>query len=242
MNNNVKIFSDFDGTITKGDVGNLIFKTFPGEQIWSLIKLWKSNKITSRDLLTRECEMADITSLKKLNDLIDGQSIDDHFESFVNFCNNNEIKIYILSDGLDYYIKKILDKYNFNNLTFFANRFDYRSLEDNKIKIIPDFPYTDSECDKCGNCKRNHLLYYTNEEEIVIYIGDGYSDRCPIEYADIVFAKGSLLAYCIGNNIPCIEFKDFSDILRNLQEITSRKKINKKRTAELKRKEILLQG
>ena len=40
---------------------------------------------------------------------------------------------------------------------------------------------------------------------MIVYVGDGYSDRCPVQYADIVFAKGDLQTYCQEQNIsyPC---------------------------------------
>jgi 2,3-diketo-5-methylthio-1-phosphopentane phosphatase len=242
MTVNLKVFTDFDGTVTKMDIGNLIFKTFAGDQIWPLINLWKENKITSKELLIKECELAEIGTLKDLNDLVDQQSIDDHFINFADFCEENGIEIIILSDGLDFYIKKILEKYNLGYLTFYANKFNYEFSDDNNIRIVPDFPHTDSECILCGNCKRNHILYYSHDDEIIVYIGDGYSDRCPIEYADIVFAKGNLLSYCNARKISCFKFNNFLDIQKKIQELLSRKRINKKRRSELKRKEILLQG
>ena len=46
----------------------------------------------------------------------------------------------------------------------------------------------------------------------IIYIGDGYSDFCPSKFADLVFAKNLLFQRCQQKGIPCIPFKDFSDI------------------------------
>jgi 2-hydroxy-3-keto-5-methylthiopentenyl-1-phosphate phosphatase len=237
-----KVFSDFDGTITKIDVGHQVFKTFSGDMIYPLIKDWKDNKITSRELLSKECENIKINDLNELFDLFEKQSIDDHFVDFVNYCKSNEIEIFILSDGMHVYIDSILKRYNLESIPFYSNKFNYEVDENENITVWPTFPYTDSECNMCGNCKRNHLLYHKSDDEVSIYIGDGYSDRCPAEYADIVFCKGDLKSYCTAKKIPFYEFNNFSDIIKRLQELIIKKRINTKKRPELKRKEILLQG
>jgi 2-hydroxy-3-keto-5-methylthiopentenyl-1-phosphate phosphatase len=236
-----KIFTDFDGTITKRDVGNLIFKTFSGDAIYEIIQSWKRNEINSAELLTREAKLAKIKKLDDLYELVRAQAIDDHFLDFVKICKDNDIEIFILSDGMDFYIKMILEKYGISDLPFFSNRFTYTENDDG-VSIMPVFPFSDSECKSCGNCKRNHLLYHKQDDEISIYIGDGYSDRCPVEYADIVFCKGELLSYCTAKKIPFNEFRSFSEVNDKLNELLLRKRFNPKRRAELKRKEVLLQG
>jgi 2-hydroxy-3-keto-5-methylthiopentenyl-1-phosphate phosphatase len=109
-------------------------------------------------------------------------------------------------------------------------------------KIIPAFPYGDEECKMCGNCKRNHILTNSSDEDYTVYIGDGYSDKCPIQFCDFVFAKDSLLKYCEVNRITYFPFKDFNDIIRKLDELKSKKRLKKRCQADLKRKEIFRQG
>jgi len=241
MKHSITIFSDFDGTISKVDVGNLIFKTFAGEAIIPIINSWKNNEISSKELLIRECKLAKINDFNDLFNLIDKQEIDDYFLEFINICENNFIDLFVVSDGLDFYIKRIFEKYNLFNLKFFSNKFNYK-VENENLVIFPEFPYTDSECTKCGNCKRNHLLYNSDDDSFIIYIGDGYSDRCPVEYADIIFAKRALASYCTANKIPFIEFDNFKDINEKLLEILSKKRLKRRKQSELKRKEIFMQG
>ena len=94
----------------------------------------------------------------------------------------------------------------------------------------------------CGNCKRNHVLTLSADDDIIVYIGDGISDRCPVRYADIVFAKGSLIRYCQAQNVTYHEFKTFSDVTRRLELIVQRKRIKKRREAEMARREVFAQG
>jgi 2-hydroxy-3-keto-5-methylthiopentenyl-1-phosphate phosphatase len=49
-----------------------------------------------------------------------------------------------------------------------------------------------------------------------VYIGNGFSDRCPAEYADMLLAKGDLLNHCRREKIECIPFGNFRDVEREL--------------------------
>lgn len=240
--NRIKIFSDFDGTATKFDVGHLIFKTFAGEGIRPIIQDWKNNLISSKELLTRECELINIDRIEDLYNLIDKQELDDFFVEFCSFTESNGIELFLVSDGLDVYIKRILAKYELNYISYYANHFEYKTSDEGRILFIPSFPYTDSECHKCGNCKRNHLLYNSEDEDFVIYIGDGYSDRCPVEFADLVFAKRELASYCNSKKIPFTEFTNFNDIKDKVALLLEKKRLKRRRQAELRRKEIFMQG
>ncbi|MFW6437913.1 MAG: 2-hydroxy-3-keto-5-methylthiopentenyl-1-phosphate phosphatase, partial [Armatimonadota bacterium] len=52
----------------------------------------------------------------------------------------------------------------------------------------------------------------------VIYIGDGYSDRCPAMQADIVFAKHHLADLMDENGREYEDFDTFSDIIEKTLE------------------------
>ena len=50
----------------------------------------------------------------------------------------------------------------------------------------------DESCDSCGeSCKRSIVQELAGDDELV-YIGDGYSDRCAAEASDVVFATRAL--------------------------------------------------
>jgi 2-hydroxy-3-keto-5-methylthiopentenyl-1-phosphate phosphatase len=51
-----------------------------------------------------------------------------------------------------------------------------------------------------------------------VYVGNGYSDRCPAEHADVVLAKGELLDHCRSQGIEHIAFDNFRDVERELTE------------------------
>ncbi len=233
---NIKVFCDFDGTVAKNDIGDLFFETFGDKEFYArLVEMWRNYEISSREMWERIAESVRIDE-RSAEELIVSQEIDRYFLDFVKFCKDNGIEIFILSDGFDFYIKKILERYGLYDVKFFSNRL---YIEDGKVRL--EFPYPDSVCRICGNCKRNHMLTLSGDEDVIIYIGDGYSDRCPAEYADIVFGKKELLKFCKRRNIPVYEFENFNDVIGQFKRFLSgRKKLKKRWQAELRRREIFM--
>ncbi len=239
----LKIFIDFDGTISRNDVSDEMFRELGGERCEVLIQEYLDGKISARKCYLGECEAAGGVRLEMLEKIIDRQEIDQTFKDFVQFCQDRGIELFVLSDGFDYYIERILKQYGLEQVKFLANHLEFRHVEGTRLlSLSPFFPYIDSECPHCANCKRNHLLTLSGDDDIIIYIGDGYSDICPARYADIVFAKKDLVKYCQGENISYYEFQTFKDVVERLEKILQQKRIRKRWQAELRRREIFLQG
>lgn len=67
-------------------------------------------------------------------------------------------------------------------------------------------------CDECGEpCKRASL-----PAGKVVYVGDGYSDRCAAQAAGRVFARGDLAGDLAGRRIPHERFEDLRDVVAAL--------------------------
>ena len=240
MGTNLKIFCDFDGTLTLKDTWMDIGSRFIKQKDkWNdVINKFEKLEIGARECFLNEIALVEDFNLNEFNDIIDEQRIESGFIEFKEFCNSNNLPLTILSEGMDYYIGRILEKNNIS-LPYFSNRF---VLSEDKSGFGLEFPNSDSECLKCGCCKRNLLLNMTGDDEIAVYIGDGFSDACVVHYADIVFAKKSLASYCWKNNITYFEYKNFIDIKNKLEKILIRKNIKHRQTAKLKRREVFLRG
>ena len=50
----------------------------------------------------------------------------------------------------------------------------------------------------------------------IVYIGDGYSDRCAAEASDRVFATRGLVGYLTERGIDFEPFEDFHSVARSL--------------------------
>ena len=66
-----------------------------------------------------------------------------------------------------------------------------------------------ADCDEA--CKRASL-----PANGIVYVGDGYSDRCAALAADRVFARDGLARYLDERGAPYEPFEDFRDVLRAL--------------------------
>ena len=237
-NQKIKIFCDFDGTITTKDVGEHMFSKFgDSEKAYEIFQRWVRKEINSAQEWDELFELIKDLTEDKFDQFLDTMEIGYGFKEFVDFCEENKLELIILSDGMDYYIKRILDKNNFGHLEFYANKMIFSANGPQA-----SFPYTDEECKECGNCKRNHLIENSSDDDITIYIGDGYSDTCPVQYVDYIFAKKTLLKFCEKERISYYPYKNFKDIINRIEPLLEKKKIKKRHQAELKRKAVYEQG
>jgi 2,3-diketo-5-methylthio-1-phosphopentane phosphatase len=244
----LKIFTDFDGTITLQDVGDAMFETFGGAQCRQIIREYRDGKISAVECFRRECAACSRVNVQELNAFLDRQEIDTTFIDFVRDCRVHQFDCCIVSDGMDYYIKHILNRHGVADVPFVSNVLHLVPVDgDSYVRFDPGFPFTDETCDRCACCKRNHLLTMSGDEDIIVYVGEGYSDRCPAEYADIVFAKDELLRYCQDENISYYEYRTFADITQRLGQVQRGGKNNgngvslrKRRQAERARRDVFI--
>jgi 2,3-diketo-5-methylthio-1-phosphopentane phosphatase len=237
----VRVFCDFDGTASSEDVGNQLFRTFAGDKAVEIVERYLRDKINARQCLQEECAAVESLTPQEFEQFTEQFSLDQHFKEFVEFCESRQIPLVILSDGLDFYVERILRRQGFDRIPFFANHVDFVQ-NGSRTTLVPSFPYADSECDLCANCKRNHLLTLSADDDVIVYIGDGISDRCPVRFADIVFAKRRLIKYCQQQNISYHEFHHFGDVRLRLEQIVQRKRIKQRREAAMARREAFMQG
>jgi 2,3-diketo-5-methylthio-1-phosphopentane phosphatase len=236
---NFKIFVDFDGTITTQDIGEAMFLKF-GDPIRAneIIEDWIEQKINARESWQLLCNTVKNFEIKQFEKFLDDMKIDSTFKIFNEYCLSNKFEMRILSDGLDLYIERIMNREDLDDIEVFSNKLLFGSNNE----LIPVFPHTDSECNRCANCKRNHILNFSSEDEYSVYIGDGWSDVCPAQYCDFIFAKNSLLKYCESNRITYFPYNNFNDVIIKLDQLKQKKRLKKRYLAELKRKEVYKQG
>jgi 2,3-diketo-5-methylthio-1-phosphopentane phosphatase len=237
----IRVFCDFDGTVCSQDVGEQFFLKFAGEKAEQNIQRLLGDEITMQEWLTELCEAITSIHQKEFLDFVDQFVIDPHFSEFSRFCKEQKILLTILSDGLDAYIERVLSNAGLNQIPFFANHTEFLNVS-GRDKLVATFPYTDAECNLCGNCKRNHILNTSADDDVIVYIGDGFSDRCPVRYADIVFAKRQLIKHCQDQNITYFEFNNFGDVQIKMEEIVQRKRIRHRQEAARARREVFMQG
>ena len=205
------VFIDFDNTITPFDVLDDIVKCFSINKNWvALEKKWKNGKIGSQECLEGQLNLVRISKNALLKYLAKIK-IDPCFYELLDVLKKNRINPVILSDNFSFIINHILKNNNIRGIKLYANKIRF-----SKERLIASFPHKNIACFRCAHCKTNNLLKNKSRDKI-IYIGDGLSDICPSKYADIIFAKGTLLKNLKNTKKRCIAIKNLGNVSRYLR-------------------------
>jgi 2-hydroxy-3-keto-5-methylthiopentenyl-1-phosphate phosphatase len=112
----------------------------------------------------------------------------------------------VVSSGFHELIEPVLEREGLE-LDVRANRLDARA---DGWRVL--FRSAES-CPVCGEpCKRSDVAGLGD----LVYVGDGFSDRCVAEAATRVFARDGLVDYLEGKCIEFERFDDFHDVDRAL--------------------------
>lgn len=207
----IAVLCDFDGTIARDDVGNLLFGKFGGPSTRAIVDEWKRGAISSRTCTEREASLV-TAGRHEIDRFVCQCKLDPYFKDFVDFTARNGIEVVIVSDGLDHYIEMMLMRNGLGDVEFYANTMRFG---DGRLHV--DFPYYDMrDCRECGNCKTHHLDKYKQAGYYIVYVGNGLSDRCPATHSDLIFAKSELLEYCRQSGLNHVEYSNFRDVEREI--------------------------
>jgi 2-hydroxy-3-keto-5-methylthiopentenyl-1-phosphate phosphatase len=204
------IVVDFDGTITEQDIlQSLAFEFGDPEVVRSLDKALDEGQITLRDEITGEYATVRAPLDEVVQHVVQNTRVRAGFRRFVELAHERGWRILIVSSGFHELIEPVLEREGVD-VEIYANR-----LDPQPDGWVVEWRYDDT-CEACGqSCKRSTIKNLVSEGEIV-YIGDGYSDRCAAEASDRVFATRGLASYLDQRGVPYERFDDFHDITRSL--------------------------
>lgn len=213
MNETSKILiqCDFDGTVTYEDASFAILETYIPGQWEELFSEYQNGKMTVGEFNSRV--FAKVTSDKAtLLEIVDKQiNVREGFPDFIEFCKNRKYRIVFVSNGLDFYIRHILNKTGFNEMEVHASITDFQSTGLVVRHKGPDGNFLDRDV------KETFTDYFKSQGYRIIYLGDGRSDIYPARKCDHVFATGSLAGYCREENLNCTPFESFKDVIREME-------------------------
>jgi 2-hydroxy-3-keto-5-methylthiopentenyl-1-phosphate phosphatase len=210
----INVVCDFDGTIALEDVTDSLLDRFADASWKDIERQWLAGLFGSRECMARQVALLR-ASRKEMDDYLDTVRIDPSFESFVEHCETApNVSLTIVSDGIDYAVRRILGKYALSRLHIKANALV--ALPDHRYRL--HFPYAAPECAaRAGTCKCVTARKHPRPTTIVI--GDGASDFCVASQADFVFAKDRLLTFCKANSLSHLPFGNFFDIEREFSQV-----------------------
>jgi 2,3-diketo-5-methylthio-1-phosphopentane phosphatase len=204
---NWTILCDFDGTISVEDITDSLLERF-GRPGWQDIEqAWRRGEIGSHDCMAQQVGLLEATRAD-IDAHLDTLSIDRAFVHFAAAAREAGVPLTIVSDGLDYAIRRILGHYGLRDLPVIANRL--QAVGDKGWRL--DFPHGKTGC-RSGNCKCSCAGRARVERKRVLLIGDGASDFCVAGEVDLVFAKHRLIEHCRAAAIPYVPITSFADAL-----------------------------
>lgn len=208
---NIQVFSDFDGTITKEDTLNKFLSVYADKKWLEVEDRWIEGEIGSKECIEEQMKLFPDMTRKIMEDFVDSIEIDETFVPFYEYIKSENIDFYIVSDGFDLFIERILARYDIKDVKIFSNKLHFNNK---KYTFETAFPHCHHGCKRqSGVCKCNVVESNRIVTKSLIYAGDGMSDFCVSNKVDILFAKGSLLEYCKNTkNDNLIGFESFNEI------------------------------
>jgi 2-hydroxy-3-keto-5-methylthiopentenyl-1-phosphate phosphatase len=197
---------DYDGTVALTDVSDTVMaEHVPG--IWEAeVAAYDAGRMGSRRLMELELALVDVPSA----DLMATAAAQPHDQGFVPFVRRAQaagIPVEVVSDGFGFFIEPALAALGVSELPVITAR---TTFEGRRASI--DFPNGNPACLVCGTCKRDRVLAHQAAGRAVVFIGDGESDRYAAGYADIVWAKRSLVRICLEAGWPFTRWTEFHEI------------------------------
>ena len=212
---NLRVFCDFDGTITTVDVTDLILERLADPSWMEIEARWERGEIDSRECMARQVQLIH-GGWAAIRELLDEVKLDPTFQPFVAWCAAQHIPLVVVSEGLDRVIHWLLRRDGIKVDAVWANRL----CESTDGGLTLEFPWQalDQRVCHAGLCKCR-VLERTPSNSFNVVIGDGLSDRCWTRHAAFVAAKSKLLGYCYANSIACLPFDDFVTVQRALEQM-----------------------
>lgn len=204
---------DFDGTLSTKDTVDSLLEHFAPETWRDLEEAWLAGRINAQQCMQAQLRLVEATP-DIVEDFFRQIQLDAHFKDFLAHVESFA-EVAVISDGLDHAIHVALENNGLNALPVYANRL--RFVPPNRLDL--EFPFLNADC-AVGNGVCKCAIARTMASRCggpIVLVGDGKSDACLAHKADVVFAKGSLIRYCVNNNIPHIPFDNFADVLTAVQ-------------------------
>ena len=202
---------DFDGTVTEQDVLDAVAPRFGDPDLYREVEEGLDDgTMTLHEVIRREFEPVRAPLDDVVAWVLDYARVRPGFRELVELARARGWRLVIVSSGFRELIEPVLAQEGLDGIEIVSN----------SVEASPSgwrVRFRDSEsCGTCGQpCKRATVEALGDGGEVV-YVGDGYSDRCAAENADRVFATRGLAAYLRERGVAFEPFEDFYEIAAGL--------------------------
>jgi len=202
---------DFDGTVTEEDISFLILDAFADGDWRKLLTQYREKRISVGSFNTRAFTMVKEDE-ETLNQFVRGRfELRAGFRRLVEYCREKEFRFVIVSNGLDFYIKTILETIELDDIEVYAAQTCFGTDGVEACYFGPEGNELQDDF------KKAYVRQFLNEGYRIVYVGNGDSDIPSARLAQHVFATGQLLEYYKAESLGCTPFTDFTDVVNGLR-------------------------
>ena len=140
--------------------------------------------------------------------------LDETLARLVGVVHDAGAALEIVSDGVGFHVERMLARLGLADLPVATN-----ATVLGRGGGGVSFPYGHPACLVCGTCKRERVRLHQVAGRVVVFVGDGPSDRYAAHHADVVFAKAALAAWCRAAGIP---FEPWTRLVEGGRSVPSR--------------------
>lgn len=206
---------DFDGTITEVDASFLILEEFAQGDWHQVLKEHKENKISVGEFNARAFAMVKADEQTLLRTIKERVWFRSGFNELVAYCAARDFRLVIVSNGLDFYIKALLNDYKLGKVEWHAAETVFIDGDMRVQYIGPGGVVLDDDF------KKAYIDLFLAQGYRVIYVGNGDSDVIPAKHAHHVFARDELLSYYHSNGLDCMPFENFAEVIGDIDRLAA---------------------
>ena len=200
------IVVDFDGTITERDTLVDIVHDQAPEVLEQVEEDLQAGRITLRECIAREFEAVRGAHDEIVERAVSRVQVRPGFSQLVASAQGAGHRVVVVSSGFESIIRPVLEREGVPPVDVVAH----------DVRFAPDGSAVEFRhgeiCTVCDQeCKRSVVDELRNGE-VVVYVGDGYSDRCAALAADRVFARRELAQYLDADGVGYEPFDDFVSV------------------------------
>ena len=205
--------SDFDDTITIGNVSAIIREAFAPDEWREMEREFYAGKYSVEESNVRQFALVR-ASVDEIEELLSTRvEVREGFVEFVEYCEREDIRFVVVSSGLDLYVNPTMRRAG-------LGRVEAHSAA---TTVSPDgvgVSYTGPSGEPISHgFKDSFARHFKSQGYRTVYIGDGLSDVGPANEADFVIARSTLEANFKARSLPYYPFSTFLDVRRHVDEI-----------------------
>jgi 2,3-diketo-5-methylthio-1-phosphopentane phosphatase len=204
----VAVLVDYDGTISTQDTVDALLHAFVEDQaeVQRLDVAYDEGTVGSRELMAWDLDALGADP-ERLLEFAAGIALDDGMVEVAAACRARGALVEVVSDGLGFYVAPAMARLGLADVAIITNE---ARFSDGRVEAL--FPNGHPRCFVCGTCKRERVRTHQAAGRVVVFVGDGTSDRFAAAHADVAFAKESLARICDAEGWPYVRWTRLSEV------------------------------